>query len=684
MTASLLLELGTEELPPTALTTLGEAFQTAIQQGLLQAGFAVSNARYFASPRHLGVLCEGVPALSASQQKMRKGPLVSQALIEGKPSPALLGFAKSCNVLVDQLIKLPTDKGEAFGFMENVAGISLTECLQTLLPQALQTLPVPKRMRWGSHAVEFVRPVHTVMALYGTELLALSALTIPASNSTVGHRVHHPSLVVIPEARRYEETMREAHVLVNFDTRKATIAQQISDIAQTHNATPVLPEALLLELAGLAEWPEALTVEFDPKFLALPKAVLITVMQKHQRYVALEKADGTLLPLCVVIVNQHFADPKPVQKGHARVLRARFEDAKFFYTQDCASTLESKRDKLQTLTFQEKLGSLADKEIRIAGLAKTLGKILGADEKQLARAARLAKADLVTMMVSEFGELQGEMGAVYAQHDGEDAGVALALQEQYLPKSAKDALPTTALGLALALSDRIDSLVALFGIGFIPTGTKDPYALRRAALAVLRILIEKNISLNVAQLIAEHAKAFSGQTLALAKVSEVMPFIRERLYGLFNEQGIAKNIVDAALSSQKDDPYDIALRIKALASFLNDPAAKSLSETNKRLQNILQKNAVEAGEVEVALFHDPAEKSLYSVYSELRQQAESFYAKKEYTAVLKVTATLSQPLAAFFESVMVMADDLTVRNNRLRLLAQLRSVCSLVGDLSCL
>ncbi len=684
---SLLIEIGTEELPPKALKSLAEALAEGIDNGLKKARLEPTSYKYFAAPRRLAVLLDDVPLQQTDQPVTQRGPSIQAAYDnEGNPSKAATGFARSCGVEVDQLGRLKTDKGEWLVHTRTEEGRPTTDCLKPIIEKALADLPIPKRMRWGDSDHEFVRPVHWVTIVFGNDPVALTILGLEASHFTFGHRFHAPDPLPLDHADRYEPLLRESgYVIADFEQRKTLIETMVQSEADRLNAQPILNDDLLDEVTALVEWPVAITGGFEPEFLDIPAEALITTMQDHQKYFPLVDQNQTLMPHFITISNIESQDPDVVRKGNERVVRPRLADAAFFWEQDQKQPLLSRQSALKRVIFQNKLGTVYEKVQRIALLSSALAGYLHGDQDKAERAAQLSKCDLVTEMVGEFASLQGTMGKYYATLEGEDSEVAKALDEQYMPRFAGDQLPTSACGQALALADKIDTLVGIFAIGQKPSGNSDPYGLRRSALGVLRILIEKRLSVDLAAMLQLAADGLSTKLNSPDAVNDVLDFMMERLRGYYNEQGYRPQLFEAVHALGVTNPLDFDERIKAVKHFSELPEAESLAAANKRISNILKKvEGEQVHPVNPDNLIEPAEKTLYEQIETFSATAQPCFQEGRYTEGLQILAQLKHPVDHFFDSVMVMAEDKQLKSNRIALLTRLRDLFSTVADLSLL
>ena len=682
----LLVEIGTEELPPKALPTLSAAFTDGISQGLQAAGLTPVEVIAYAAPRRLAVWVKEVAAQQADQTIEKRGPAIKGAFdAEGKPTKAAEAFAASCGVNVADLGTLETDKGAWLVFRQTQAGQATPELLPAIVEKALAGLPIPKRMRWGAGAAEFVRPVHWIVMLADNAVVDAEILGIKTGRESRGHRFHAPDAITLNSPSDYAIQLGSASVVAKFEARRDMIKHKVEQLAKRLGGQAVMPEGLLDEVTALVEWPVPVAGKFEERFLDVPQEALISTMQDNQKYFALVDANGKLMSHFITVANIESRDEIQVAQGNERVIRPRFSDAEFFWTQDKKQPLASRAEQLKSMVFQQKLGTLYDKSQRVAQLAASIAQALNADQALATRAAELGKCDLVTHMVFEFTELQGIMGRYYALHDGEPAEVAQALDEQYMPRFAGDALPSTTTGTILALAERLDTLTGIFGIGQKPTGAKDPFGLRRAALGVLRLLIEKQLPLDLAVLLDKAADGLSVQLGSKPATNETLDYVLERLKGYYQEQGINGALVDAVAALKVSQPLDFDRRVKAVAAFRQLSAAESLAAANKRISNILKKVDGELpAQVDASLLQLPAEQALAAAVQAQQAKVEPLFAQGDYEAALLSLAELREPVDKFFDDVMVMADDLALRNNRLALLNSLRSLFLRVADLSVL
>jgi glycyl-tRNA synthetase beta chain len=680
-----LVELGTEELPPKALRRLAEAFAEGVRSGIAKGELSYGEIHSYASPRRMAVLVHDLATAQPDRNVERRGPALAAAFDEeGVPTKAAQGFARSCGIAVDQLERLENDQGAWLVYRSVRRGVATRELLAGIVEQALAALPTPKRMRWGSLRVEFVRPVHWLVMLFGDEVVDAELYGVRAGRESHGHRYHHPEAISISEPRAYAPLLEtEGHVVPDYETRKEAIRGQVQEAAKSVGGTAVIDEALLDEVTALVEWPVALLGNFETRFLALPPEPLISTMQGNQKYFHAVDDQGKLLPHFITVCNIDSRDPAQVRAGNERVIRPRFSDAAFFWEQDRRHTLAQHREDLKKVLFQAKLGTLYDKTERLALLAGEIATRLKGNRDFAMQAAGLAKSDLLTHMVGEFPELQGIMGRYYAEAEGLPAEVAQALDEQYRPRFAGDRLPDTTSGRAVAIADKLDTLVGTFAIGQIPSGDKDPYALRRSALGVLRIMIECGLDLDLEELLEQAARAYPVNLGAGKVVGQSFDFIMERLRAYYIESGTRPDVFDAVLAQRPTRPFDFEMRIRAVTAFRDMPEAESLAAANKRIRNIL-KQSEESIPAQVAAEQlvEPAERELYQQLSSLSEQVTPLFDAGEYTPALQALAGLRAAVDEFFDKVMVMTDDEKLRDNRLALLARLNGLFLRAADFS--
>ena len=685
MTTTLLIEIGVEELPTKAVTALATAGRDLWAQALSDAALAHGNIDTFATPRRLAWRIHDLAKKQPDQKIERKGPSLAAAKDkDGNWTKAALGFAASCGVEASDLGVEETGKGAWLTYHGEQAGQTLETLLPELFRYVCDNLPIAKRMRWGDNEQSFVRPVLTLVALADERILPLDYFGIRAGRDTLGHRVHHPEPVSIQSAASYEADLRAAHIIASHSERMERIREQVEKEAAALGGSAILPEALLIENASLTEWPVAISGSFDERYLAVPQEVLITTMQDNQKTFAVVGADGKIRPHFIAVANLESADEAAVRKGHEKVIRPRFADAEFFWQQDLKHKLADYLPRLEHVVYQEKLGSVAAKTRRLEALGRALAPVCGADADNVATAAHISKSDLLTEMVMEFPELQGLMGRYYAAAEGYAADIAAALDEQYQPRGAGGALPQTRTGLALAIAEKLDTLVGGFAIGAKPTGSKDPYALRRMAISLIRLITENELALPLAAWLDKSAAQYDAALGAPIHVAAVREYILERLDSHYREQGIRSETCQAVLALGSDDLVDIERRIRALDAFAGSPSATSLLASAKRIRNILKKNGERNEAVAADRLVEPAEQALWQNWQTLAPAIDAELQKSDYRAALEQLATLGAPLDAFFTDVMVMSDDPALQQNRLALLTTLQRGFDQIADLSLL
>jgi glycyl-tRNA synthetase beta chain len=682
-----LVEIHTEELPPKALKKLSLAFEQGIKNGLKEQGLEHKDTKSFATPRRIAVLVSHLIDEQKTQSIARKGPALTQAYdADNNPTPAALGFAKSCGIELSEMATQKTDKGEWLYFESEKPGKKTTELLSNIVKQALNKLPIAKPMRWGNYDEAFVRPVHSIIMLYGEAVVDAEFFGLKAGQQTQGHRFLSKNDLVIGFAGEYENILEnKGFVIANFESRKTTIKENIEAKVMQHfngKAKAVIEPNLLDEVTALVEWPEVVICEFDKEFLDVPKEALVSSMQEHQKYFSLVDSENNLLPYFITVSNIVSQSPEMIINGNERVMRARLSDAQFFYQSDKKSTLESHVDALKNVTYQHKLGSVFDKTQRVEKTVKQLAKVLKRDDAHVTRAAQLCKADLTTLMVGEFPDLQGTMGRYYALNDKEDAQVALTIYEHYLPRSANDDLPTSLDGALLAIADRIDTLIGIFGINQQPTGDKDPFALRRAALGLLKIVLAHKLNYSLDALISQAVNAYPSEKLENKNISkEVLTFLIDRFKVHAKELGFDAAIFQSV--AKQDNPYDMLMRMQAVKGFKEQEACQSLAGANKRVSNLLAKQKQTIDDtVDETLFIEGEEKALSKAINENQKLLSPLINKKDYAHALNQLASLKDSVDAFFDKVMVMADDEKLKNNRLALLKQLRGLFLQVADIA--
>ena len=684
MTQTLLIELLTEELPPKALNSLGNHFAQSIADGLEKAQLIDGTAQFtaYASPRRLAVAVANVKPVQAEQHIVRKGVSVAAGMKDGAPTKALEGFARSCGVAIGSLKIINDGKQDVYAHEFTQAGQTLAALLGEIVNTAIKKLPIPKVMRWGSSTHTFVRPVHGLVVLHGADVVPVNVLGLDSRRQTLGHRFLSQGEIVLAQADDYAQQIAEqGKVIASFAERRAAIKAELDKVSGSLNARVAADDALLDEVTALVEYPVVLQAEFEAHFLAVPQECLILTMQQNQKYFPLLDQNGKLMNRFLLVSNLQTADPSHIIHGNERVLRARLSDAEFFYKQDQKATLESRLPKLEHVVYHNKIGSQAQRIDRLQTIAAHIAEQLGADRAAAERAARLAKADLVTEMVGEFPELQGTMGKYYALLDGEQPEIAAAIEQHYQPRFAGDKLPESPIATAVALADKLETLVGIWGIGLIPTGDKDPYALRRAALGVLRMLM--NSPLSIQDLLHTVAAQFPQGLLAENTVAEVADFMQARLAVLL-QNDYAHDTVAAVLAQRPDRLDNLADKLQAVESFKKLPEAAALAAANKRVQNLLKKADAELGAVQENLLQEDAERALFAATQALRPAVQAALAQHDFQAALTALAAVKPQVDAFFDNVMVMADDAAVKQNRLNLLNELSQLMNAVADISLL
>lgn len=683
----LLIEIGTEELPPHHLGNLSSAFCRVLGESLQACGITPSQAEHFVTPRRIAARFSDVPSTQPKRLVQKRGPALSSAYdAKGNPTQAALGFAKSCQVDINDLKTLETPQGSWLVFEQEEGGQSLAHILPEMIEKAINEIPAKKRMRWGDGSEEFLRPIHWITVVHGKEAIPVKVLGITASGHTYGHRVHAPEALLINDANDYLPLLRQAKVIADFVERKQIIQQAIDVLGKDHGGQTLIEPELLDEVSGLVEWPVPLSAQFDQAFLEVPQEALISSMQNHQKCFAIKNHQGKLLNTFVLVSNTEAVPPDHILLGNERVMHARLADAKFFYDQDRKNPLSARLEGLKNMIFQKKLGTLYDKSQRISKLAGAIAKQLNIPPRSSERAGKICKADLLTEMVFEFPELQGIMGNYYARHDGEPDEVCVAIQESYLPRFAKDMLPETPTGICVALADRLDTLIGIFGIGQLPSGDKDPFGLRRQALAILRIIIERKLPLDLEEL-CQMARHGYGGLIDVEVIQQVVHFCFERFKAWYQEQGISLQTIEAVLAKGVTEPYDCSLRVLAVNHFQTLPEAEKLASANKRVRNILQKsglvfNMQQLPTVSSELFTETAEKNLHLAIETLQRKTEPLIIERKYQEALSELATLQQVVDNFFDEVMVMSDDERLRNNRIHLLGHLSALFMQIADIS--
>ena len=681
-----LVEIGTEELPPKALDNLAASLEQGIVKGLNREELNFTASYRYATPRRLAVLIHELQPQQADKTIERLGPAVSAAFTgQGAPTKAAQGFARSCGVAVEELDRSKSGGVEKLAFSLKEPGRPVQDLLPKLVRDALEQLPVPKRMRWGNSREEFVRPVHWVVMMYGNKTIPALLLGVEANHFSYGHRFNFNKKILIKNAKDYEALLEEkGGVIPDFNKRKGLIRELVENEGAKAGAVAVIDEALLDEVTSLVEYPVALTGKFEEEFLDLPPEALILTMKSHQKCFYLVDKKGKLLPKFITISNLQSKDPSKVVEGYERVIRPRLADARFFYETDKKHSLESRLQQLNTVIFQEKLGTIYEKSQRVAALTTAIAERIGADSTLCSRAATLAKCDLLTLMVGEFADLQGLMGFYYALHDGEPEELAQALNEQYMPRFSGDSLPNSKTGIALALADKLDSIVGIFGIGQPPTGSKDPFALRRSAIGVLRIIVEKELDLDLLYCIEQAVSGFEEANLAQNTADEVFEFMLERFKAWFMDKEITVEEFQSVFVVRPTRPLDFHLRILAVHNFNLLPESASLAEANKRVSNLLAKQNFNAEDTAVKeeLLQEPAEKALHRELVDKILEVAPLLEKGLYKEGLQTLASLKISVDTFFDEVLVVCEDASLRENRLALLQQLRDLFLQTADIS--
>lgn len=717
-TADLLVELLCEELPAKAVADLAQGLATGLSERLGKAAieFAPEQTQVLWTPRRIAVRMSGVALAQPEQTSERRGPALAAATgPDGAPSKALIGFAASCGVGIEALEKLETDKGAWFVHRSTKPGALTADVLPAMVVETIELLPLGKPMRWGSNDFAFLRPVHGLIVLLGETVLPTQIYGVSSGRRTRGHRFHHPEEIVIGRPADYVAALQSAYVQIDPQARATRVRDQVSAAAQSLGGTARLPEDLIDEVSNLTEWPCAIGCSIPPEFMRLPEAVIVTTIETHQRFFPVLDAKGALTPNFVGVANIDSRDPNEIRKGYERVVRPRLSDAAFFFDQDLKQPLAEHVEALKTVTYQQKLGSLYDKTERVIALARAVAPAVGVDPGMAEAAARLSKADLQTRMVSEFPELQGMMGRTYALAQGQPEAVAVALDEIYAPRQSGVPIAATPLGRVLAIAERLDTLAGIFAVGLKPTGNKDPFALRRAALGLARTLIEGDIRLDLPRILEKAVLGIPAQSLKdyLTKVAnnvfqddnllgkladqltapavnELYEFILERTRAYYSDAGITSDVFEAVAARRPHDLVDFDRRLKAVLAFKQLPACQSLAAANKRIRNILRKageggiDVAGLGAVDSTRLHHDAEHALYAAIGAAEADTAARFAAGAYIEGLTRLADLQAPVDAFFDGVMVMADDHAVRNNRLALLDRLSTLFLKTADISLL
>ena len=692
--STILFELGCEELPPKSLKPLRDALQASVTEQLNEAEIGFDSIKAFAAPRRLAIRIEGISDKQPDRSEQKRGPAIKAAFdSDGNPTRAAMGFAKGLGIDASELITINTDKGDYVGYEQIIQGQATTELLPTIFQTALDNLPIAKRMRSGASRNEFVRPVQWAVLMQDDAVIDATIQGHQTGKQTRGHRFHSPDYHEITHANDYEQLLDDLKVVADFDKRQTLIKNQVKTLADEVNADPIVPQDLLDEVTALVDFPIALRANFEARFLQVPQEALISTMQADQKYFCLTDKAGKLQPYFIFITNIESKDPNQIIEGNEKVVRPRLADAEFFFLQDQKQPLFALTESLKTRVFQDKLGTIWEKSERIAKLAAFIatlmqqqGRDINVDET--VRAAILSKADLASSLVGEYPELQGIAGTYYARLNDEPEAVAASLQEQYLPKFSGDVLPQTPIGICLALADRLDTLVGIFAIDQAPTGSKDPFSLRRSAIGILRILIEKQLPINLVALVEQAIKGYStSEGSKIAKMgdtfTQVMAFLNSRYRAMYTEQGVSVDTIQAVQAINPHMPLDFDQRIRAVQTFSELPQAEKLADSNKRVANILAKSEVSVADtVDEALLSEPAEQTLYQAVQQAQMAVNPLLETADYTQVLQTLISLDAPLSGFFADVMVNSEDAALKNNRLALLKQVRALFLTVADIS--
>ncbi|PCH62910.1 MAG: glycine--tRNA ligase subunit beta [SAR86 cluster bacterium] len=685
-TRDFLVEIGTEELPPKALSLLSNAFKSEVAASLKKADLSFDKIQAFATPRRLALLISTLVDSQGDKSIERFGPAVKAAYdASGEPTKAALGFAKSCGVNLSELSTSDKDGVSKLKFSSTVIGKTTQSLIPEIISSALAKLPIPKRMRWGSSRNEFVRPVHWVLMLYGNEVLNTTVLGIKSGSVSYGHRFHYNQEINLAAPSEYEASLESpGFVIADFDKRKAIIKDLVTQQGQAINARAVIDDDLLNEVTGLVEHPVALMGKFDKEFLEVPPEALISAMKSHQKYFYLVDENKQLLPYFITVSNIASTDPKQVIEGNEKVIRPRLADSRFFFETDKKQSLESRLDKLKTIVFQQQLGSVYDKCARVSRLGAAIADKIGIDASHCERSGLLSKTDLVTNMVGEFADLQGLMGCYYAINDGEPSEVAIAIKEQYLPKFSGDKLPESTTGCVLAIADKLDTVCGLFAIGQLPTGSKDPFALRRSAIGILRIMVEKQLDLDLMECINSAAKGFEHLETQAGFEQKVFDFLLDRLRAWYLDENISNEVFQSVFALKPSNPLDFHIRIQAVHRFHQLEVSKSLASSNKRVANILSKCDVPTSQLNVdeSLFQQVQENNLCAAIASIKLDVAPLFEERKFNEALELLAQLKPVIDEFFEAVLVMAEDDSIKNNRLALLHSLRGLFLQVADIS--
>ncbi|WP_413519324.1 glycine--tRNA ligase subunit beta [Psychrobacter glacincola] len=692
--STILFELGCEELPPKSLKTLRDALQASVTEQLNESDISFDSIKAFAAPRRLALQIEGISEKQPDRTEEKRGPAIKAAFdAERNPTRAAMGFAKGLGIEASELTIIKTDKGDYVGYVQTIQGQATTELLPAIFQTALDNLPIAKRMRSGASRNEFVRPVQWVVLMQNSTVIDATIQGHQTGNQTRGHRFHSPEYHTITHANDYEQLLDGLKVVADFDKRQAFIHNQVQALAAEVNADAIVPQSLLDEVTALVDFPIALRASFEPRFLQVPQEALISTMQADQKYFCLTDKEGKLQPYFIFITNIQSKDANQIIEGNEKVVRPRLADAEFFFLQDQKQPLFALTESLKTRVFQDKLGTIWEKSERMAKLAAFIAALMQQQGQQIdidetVRAGILSKADLASSLVGEYPELQGIAGTYYARLNNEPEAVAAGLEEQYLPKFSGDVLPKTAVGICLALADRLDTLVGIFAIGQAPTGSKDPFSLRRSAIGILRILIEKQLPINLVALVEQAIKGYSsGDGSKIAKMgdtfTQVMAFLNSRYRAMYTEQGVSVDTIQAVQAINPHMPLDFDQRIRAVQTFSKLPQASMLADSNKRVANILAKSeGTVADEVNASLLTEAAEKNLYQTVQQAQFDVKPLLETANYTQVLQTLVSLDEPLTQFFADVMVNSEDAALKANRLALLKQVRALFLTVADIS--
>lgn len=692
--STILFELGCEELPPKSLKPLRDALQASVTEQLTEADITFDSIKAFAAPRRLAIQIQGISDKQPDRSEQKRGPAIKAAFdSDGNPTRAAMGFAKGLGIEASELITINTDKGDYVGYEQVIHGQATTELLPAIFQTALDNLPIAKRMRSGASRNEFVRPVQWAVLMQDSTVIDATIQGHQTGTQTRGHRFHSPDYHEIAHANDYEQLLDGLKVVADFDKRQMLIKNQVKALADEVNADAIVPQDLLDEVTALVDFPIALRANFEARFLQVPQEALISTMQADQKYFCLTDKAGKLQPYFIFITNIESKDPNQIIEGNEKVVRPRLADAEFFFLQDQKQPLFALTESLKTRVFQDKLGTIWEKSERIAKLAAFIATLMQQQGRDISidetvRAAILSKADLASSLVGEYSELQGIAGTYYARLNGEPEAVAASLEEQYLPKFSGDVLPKTPIGICLALADRLDTLVGIFAIDQAPTGSKDPFSLRRSAIGILRILIEKQLPINLVALVEQAIKGYStSDGSKIAKMgdtfTQVMAFLNSRYRAMYTEQGVSVDTIQAVQAINPHMPLDFDQRIRAVQTFSELPQAEKLADSNKRVANILAKSEVSvADNVDESLLSEPAEQALYQAVQQAQTAVKPLLETADYTQVLQTLVSLDAPLTQFFADVMVNSDDAALKNNRLALLKQVRALFLTVADIS--